>query len=484
MSNKKDNTIYDVAVIGAGLSGIYTARLLKEQGFNVIVLEANDYIGGRLCGQSIQNGKVVIDIGGQWVGPMQTKILKLVKELGLTTYQQYFEQENGWSTMIMPSIGGKSNILRYVGSSIPKDATYITEETLSDFDKGVVLIEEWAKTVPVDKPWNCKRAKEFDEKTVQSAMDEIFKTDVAKDLLKSFVVTIYACEPGEVSFLFFLWYIACAGGSFYDLLNVRNAAQDSKVYLGTQNVVLQLAKKCNLNVKLEHVVSKVEDLGNLVNIECRNGSKFTTKFVVCSTAPWANLQIEFSPQLPSSRHQLCQRYPMGYAIKCFMLFKQPFWRKMGSNGFLFSLVEEDYITLTYDIGYKDDLVYGIVGFVYSYKAIEFAKKSKEEKIDILLKQYSESFGGSLDLWKSQLVDYIEKDWGNQPFARGSYGGITVPGTLIKCKEALREPLLGGKLQFAGTECGTKWIGYMEGAIDSAEICVKSLLPLLQRSSKL
>jgi len=285
-------------------------------------------------------------------------------------------------------------------------------------------------------------------------------------ICQSFIV--YACEPYEVSALFLLWYIACAG-SFDDLMNVRNAAQDEKIYLGSQGVVKGVVEKYKLNVLLQHVVSKIKDDGNKMTVTCKNGSVFEAKHIVMTVTPWANLAIDFDPPLPSARHQFCQRTPMGYAIKCFMLFKEPFWRKRyDSNGFILSLQDEDYITLTYDIGYKNDLISGICGFVYAEKACQFSTFPREKKIELLLKQYSETLGGTYQEWKNQFVDYIEKDWGCDPFARGSYGAVTVPGTLVKTKGAMREPLYNNKVFIAGTDSASKWVGYMEGAIDSAE----------------
>ncbi len=43
--NPNDKT---VLVIGAGISGLAAAKKLKEKGFNVVVLEAQDKVGGRL----------------------------------------------------------------------------------------------------------------------------------------------------------------------------------------------------------------------------------------------------------------------------------------------------------------------------------------------------------------------------------------------------------------------------------------------------
>jgi phytoene dehydrogenase-like protein len=39
---------YDVIVIGSGIAGMAAAHQLAEDGKSVLVLEANNYIGGRL----------------------------------------------------------------------------------------------------------------------------------------------------------------------------------------------------------------------------------------------------------------------------------------------------------------------------------------------------------------------------------------------------------------------------------------------------
>jgi len=52
-SCKKDddpqpNTGPTVAIIGAGAAGLYTADILKAQGYNVVIYEASERVGGRV----------------------------------------------------------------------------------------------------------------------------------------------------------------------------------------------------------------------------------------------------------------------------------------------------------------------------------------------------------------------------------------------------------------------------------------------------
>ena len=70
----------DVVVVGAGLAGLAAARALVAAGREVVVLEGRDRVGGRTLNERVGDGDAdVVELGGQWVGPTQHRLLELAR---------------------------------------------------------------------------------------------------------------------------------------------------------------------------------------------------------------------------------------------------------------------------------------------------------------------------------------------------------------------------------------------------------------------
>ena len=79
----------DVAIIGGGLAGLSAAKDIAAAGKTFAILEARDRVGGRVLNIPLSGGAV--EVGAEFVGPTQDRVLALAAELGLTTYPTYSE---------------------------------------------------------------------------------------------------------------------------------------------------------------------------------------------------------------------------------------------------------------------------------------------------------------------------------------------------------------------------------------------------------
>lgn len=86
---KHTNTI----VIGGGIAGLYTARLLEKKGIDYQLFESKPVFGGRIAGVPTQTSQPeslqFYDLGPTWVFPHHPRIQTLVAKYGLTLFDQY-----------------------------------------------------------------------------------------------------------------------------------------------------------------------------------------------------------------------------------------------------------------------------------------------------------------------------------------------------------------------------------------------------------
>jgi monoamine oxidase len=86
-----------IAIVGAGLAGLYAAYLLEQRGINdYVLLEARDVLGGRIASVSpdsnatLSGASGAFDLGPSWFWPgFQHALGALVESLGLTSFAQF-----------------------------------------------------------------------------------------------------------------------------------------------------------------------------------------------------------------------------------------------------------------------------------------------------------------------------------------------------------------------------------------------------------
>ena len=81
--------MFDVVVIGAGLSGLQAAYSARKEGLSVAVLEARDRVGGKVWSVPLASKRGTADLGAAWINDsLQPRIWSYVQQFGLQVVKQ------------------------------------------------------------------------------------------------------------------------------------------------------------------------------------------------------------------------------------------------------------------------------------------------------------------------------------------------------------------------------------------------------------
>ena len=445
----------DVIVVGAGVAGLVAARRLDAQGLSTLVLEARNRVGGRLLRHALSDS-VVIDLGGQWLGPSQERAYALARELGLTLFPTHTEGES------LALLGGR--LQRYSGA-VPKLGLL----PLMDFGGAVAKLDRLAKEVPLDAPWSAPQADAWDSETLASWAQRTMRTKLGRWGIQLFSEAVFAAEPNEFSLLHALFYIH-SGGGFESLTHTRGGAQQDRFVEGAQSLALKLAAHMGERVRLNQPVVRIQHSAQGVCVATRAGATYAARAVIVAIPPTLAGRIEYDPPLPAVRDQLTQRLPNGAVIKCFAVYDRPFWHEQGLSGF--AVMECDPVHLVFDNSPPDVSCGILLGFIEGAQARQMSAVDPAMRRAAVLECLARLFGERA----RQPETYIDHDWSAEVWSRGCYGAHFPPGVWTQFGRALREPV--GRIFWAGTETATRWMGYIEGAIESGERAAQEVLASL------
>lgn len=436
--------MYDVIVVGAGYSGLTAAKKLVDHNKKVLVLEARDRVGGRVFTEIRADGSY-LDLGGAWVGPSQDKFYELIKKYSLRTFPTY---DSGKSRIWIDK-----KLKSYKGLIPP-----LPIGPLLDLDFTIKKINRLSKKINLLAPWENKNAQKWDEMTLATWINQNMYFKTSKELFKIACETIWAAEPCEISFLHALFYIK-SGGDLDRLMNIKNGAQQDRVYGGAMKPALQLAHEIQDHIFLNHTVKIIKQEKEKIKILGDN-FEFEAYKVIVAIPPIVQQKITFSPQLSAKRTQLLQRLPMGIVTKTFAIYEKPFWRENGLNGL--AVTNNGYTSVVFDNSPEDGSIGILMGFVLANKAKEFSTLNFEERKSSILLSFSTLFGEKA---KTPL-EYLDHSWALEEFSGGCYAAVFPSGVWTSLGEELRKPHFN--IHWAGTETSEIWNGYIEGAIRAGE----------------
>jgi monoamine oxidase len=447
----------DVVVVGAGFSGLAAARALKAAGHSVIVLEARDVVGGRTRNAPIDGGRYVAEVGGQFVGPTQDRVLALAKAVGAKTFDVYNTGQNvylarGERTLYPASVG------------IPDDPE------VGALLSALLEVDKLAAEVGVVAPWKHKKARQYDGMTLAQHLAPKGLTPTAQAVADAIFQSIWGADADELSFLYVLQYVAGAGnaktaGAFLRLIATGGGAQEQRIVGGSVVVAQKVAAELGSRVILGAPVEKVAEHDGTVTVTTRGGPTVVAKQAIVAVPPVLATRIAFAPGLPAAKKMLLKAMTPGSLTKVEAVYDTPFWRDAGLSGQ--GVSDSGLARVPWDNSPPDAGVGVFFSFIGGRLHQEWAALDPATRRARVLDDFVRFTG---DERARTPLEYIEKDWTTETWTRGCPVGHVAPGVLAKHGAALRSA--HGRIHFAGTETADYWLGYMDGAVRAGERAAK------------
>ena len=454
MNAGQDTRACEVVIIGAGLSGLYAARTLVAAGVDVLVLEAQNRVGGRTRTAHLADG-TGIDEGGQWVSPGQDHIVQLAAALGVTLCPSW-----GEGLTVDWHHGQRST---YQGLFPPGDP-----EVAPAAHKAAAMLTQMAGTVPLETPWTAPQATAWDQQTLHQWLAANVAPARARTALARAIAGGCASGPGGTSLLAALFCIH-SGDALVPFVAAPAPGPQHRCAGGAQQLASRMAAALGERVCLDSWVSHITHQAAGVQVTA-GALEVRARRAILAMAPAMAGRVRYTPALPVARDQLAQRTPMDWVITVHCVYPTRFWRDDGLSGQVTS--DAGGVRVTADTSPPSGSPGILVGFIAGAAARRLAPVTRAERRVAVIADLVRYFGPRAAV----PLEYREYSWGEDAFTRGATAGAWPPGLWTAYGHALRAPI--GVLHWAGAETATVWPGTMEGALRAGARAAAEVLAAL------
>ena len=240
----------DVVVIGGGLAGVTTAREAMLAGFETVLLEGRDRLGGRVWTHRWNDTE--IELGGGWVHWHQPHVWSELTRAGLPVELSEDAERAHWF------VGDE----RRSGTIADRDA--IAERGWDRFIEGVVD----ALPNPYEPLLARDALARFDRISIAERLDEIELTEEERAVLAAEVESVAHGRLDESGALSILRWHALSGGS---LALTQYTGGRVTMTRGTRGLVEAIATGAPFETRLETPVAAVSQLPEGVEAHTRAG---------------------------------------------------------------------------------------------------------------------------------------------------------------------------------------------------------------------
>ncbi len=424
-----------VGIIGAGISGLETAKILFDQKqFEIELLEASDNIGGRINLSESVFGSYNIEMGAD----------------------SSYGDQNKWYNMLRTAQTFETNSKS--PSSFYLNGSALTLNELNKDSDYLKLLNSTQDISAYSGSNEVSVAQYIESKNIPERVKFIFENRTEEKIGTSIERASIALNSSESLSKIDANMFHISGNNSQDILYREYGS------------ILPY-------VKNNTAISSIDYTGSKVKVRDQNQVLREYDFVVL-TVPVSILKlqsneinsIQFSPSLPESKIAAMNKIGMDGAVKIAIKTNRKFWHEDSKSIYTkgkigkYEVVSEDPANNSYI------LTATVMG---AYAENELYSMRESEIMTLIQNEWAMYIGTSAS---DSLVSCHVKNWSKEPFIKGAFSYHKLGGEAETRKELAKS--VNSKIFFAGEACNTnKNSGTVHGAIETASVVCKEIIAL-------
>ena len=422
-----------VGVVGMGMAGLRAAMLLEKAGHEVVGFEARERPGGRVYTVEPEPG-VVYDAGGEWIDADHHRCLALLREFGMDpapagNWPKRLVHQGRWTTDDLVWNDALEDDLR-------------VEAAARELCRGLRL--------PV---WDNPGAQELDDATLADFVRE----NTTSERGRWWVGAKLRSDEGDD-----LERIGLLGWLAGYLQYLEREGDEMSAYRfpgGAGRLCDAMAASLRGPVEYGKVLERVRQNGDGVVLSFEDGGEARVDRVVVALPPRPLERIVFEPALGVGKRCAVEACGVGRSIKIAWHFDRAWWKDEEWGG---AMLCDGPLQQTWDASMGEGAV--LMAYINGDEASRWASLGDPVAAGLY----------ELSLLSPRAKEHFKQgwfhDWVGDPWSRGGFSHLA-PGYVLDHLRHIAPPET--RVHFAG-EHASRWTGFIEGALESAERVVEEI----------
>ncbi len=411
---------YDIAIVGAGASGLAAAHTLAEASFSTVLIEARNRVGGRIHTIYPESADLAVELGAEFIHGKPPETWNYLRMANIPITEANGAVWSAGDAGFLPDRAGTDEFLSLL-------------EAVNAWRGNDLSLREFSDTHFSDRLWDSARDR---------------ASSYAEDYLGADTAQISVAWMADVEKA-----ISSVQGSRYfrglrgykPLLDWLSRPRDAERLVLHLNTVAETIHWSPGRVEI--TAATLPD-SQPIAFHAR-AAIITLPLGVLALSANEKGAVQFFPDIPAKWAAL-DKVVMGHSIKVIFEFHEAFWdtltpsaQTLAQLGFLYSSV--DRLLPSWWTSYPLVTPF-LTGWMGGPRAQQLATCPEEEIIDYMLGALSRCWHRSKSDMAAQLKGWYFHNWSRDPFAHGAYSWVRVGG--LGASDILRAPV-SNTLFFAG-----------------------------------